>query len=145
MNGGTIFVIASGAVVALGLGLAFSVIGTPAHARLVAADKQRADDLVTISRVMKMRYPAADGALPIRLPTDITAFPGSRPIRDPITGRAYEYERLGDRAYRLCATFSLPAPSDVDDVDFVAEPAHAAGRGCRRFDLRAADAATRTS
>lgn len=86
-------------LVAAGVAVAFMLIGSPAHARLVALDNRRVDDLqVMVTRITE-RYHAA---LPATLPPAVV-------LDDPQTHRPYTYRRTGSNHYTLCATFDLPS------------------------------------
>jgi hypothetical protein len=93
-----IFTIAACGVALAGVVLAFVVIGSPSHARLVALDTQRVDDLRSMATKMHERY--ATTSLPPRLPNDLG-------MRDPATNRPYVFRRVDRSNYELCATFSV--------------------------------------
>lgn len=80
---------------------AFVTIGSPNHTRAEALDRQRVSDLGDVAAELHEDYGA--GPLPAALP---------QPRHDPVSAKPYEYQRLGDSRYRLCATFELPTPPD---------------------------------
>lgn len=130
-----VFVVAACVVVALGLVLAFLVIGPPSHARLVALDQQRVRDLDNIVSRMHDRFGEGVGRLPQRLPTNLQA-------RDPVTRRSYEYERLNAKNYTLCAWFALPAEGDGNEGAVGRENwPHGAGRTCYELNVSTAEVA----
>lgn len=53
-----------------------------------------------------------------------------RDYKDPETGQAYEYEKTGDRNYRLCAVFSTQTEEAARLSEYDRKWAHAAGRVC---------------
>jgi hypothetical protein len=103
---------------------AFVTIGSPNRARAEALDRQRVLNLGNVAAGLHEDYSA--GPLPAALP---------QPRRDPVSGKPYEYQRLGDNRYHLCATFELPTPPDQrtgSDVNTFWR--HPAGRFCYTFD-----------
>lgn len=95
-----IFTVAAIAVVIGGVAAAFSMIGPPAHARSLALDRVRLEDLRAMMVRIDSRHHGRSTALPERLPSDLTR-------EDPITHRQYAYRRISAHAYELCATFAL--------------------------------------
>lgn len=77
-------------IVAIGIVLAFGVIGTPAHQRLIALDQHRVDDLDGIYQTI---INEGTHRAPARL-TDIQDELSDRAqIHDPSIGALYEYRR----------------------------------------------------
>jgi len=104
---------------------AFVTIGSPNHARAEALDRQRVSDLADVAAELHEDY----GAGPLR-----AALP--QPRHDPVSSKPYEYQRLGENRYRLCATFELPTPPDQrtgPDVNTFWH--HSAGRFCYTLDV----------
>lgn len=104
----------------LGVVAGFSMLGTPQRQRLLQADVKRVNDLQTIQRMIYQR-----GALPGSLSEMNIA------LRDPVSGQPYEYRRIDDRRYQLCAVFA--EASELPDRSTVWN--HGAGQQC--FDLSA--------
>jgi hypothetical protein len=127
-----LFGVAACVVVALGLVLAFLVIGPPSHARLVALDQQRITDLDNIATGMHDRFGGTTGGIPKRLPNGLQ-------MRDPATGRPYEFQKIGAKNYMLCARFSLAAESEAIEQQspFPRNWPHGAGRTCYTFNVSA--------
>jgi hypothetical protein len=103
---------------------AFVTIGSPNHARAEALDRQRVSDLGDAAAELHEDYGA--GPLPAALP---------QPRHDPVSGKPYQYQRLNDNRYRLCATFELPTPPEQragPDVNTFWH--HPAGRFCYPLD-----------
>ena len=122
---GRIAAFAACTIVAIGIVLAFGIIGSPGHQRLIALDQRRVDDLDGIYQTI---INEGNHQAPARL-TDIqNELSGRAQIHDPATGAFYEYHRKDPHRYQICAIFALPSdPSDTSDWK------HRAGRTCRWF------------
>jgi hypothetical protein len=136
MSFGRGFLIAAVLAVAVGLIAGFTNIGSPGHAREVALDVQRANDLDTIGDALRVRYGKPGTVAPARLPSGIggSRSDGSETTSDPQTHQPYEYARIDDSHVKLCAIFALA--SDPRDDRVQADKQHSAGRSCRTFDVR---------
>ncbi len=122
------FLAAALVAVVASLFLGFFDIGSPLHARAVADDERRIDDLRTIAGAI---HDAATGpgtrARP--LPGALADVPTLASLHDPQSGQAYTYHRRGATQYQLCATF------ETEDRSSEAAPfAHAAGGQCFTLD-----------
>ena len=108
-------------IVAVGGGLAagFAAIGPPGHARMVALDQRRVDDLIDIGRRLR------EGGGP--LPASFTTGPGIS--RDPATGAPYAYLKESETRYRVCATFATAAGAGESIPGW----GHPAGPACFRL------------
>jgi hypothetical protein len=97
-------------VLAVSLGSAFFVAGTPAEQRAIRLDEQR------VSHLQQMQSFVYDYASSEReLPQDIaalTAWAGELPT-DPETGAAYVYRKTASDAFDLCATFSSTTEGEL--------------------------------
>lgn len=114
-----------GACAAVFCGLA--VTGTPAVQRQLEGDYRRVQDLQSITGLLR-EIPS----LPSSLAEVAATRPGLR-VRDPETGRAYEYTRKSDTEFELCATFS--AASEMPDGSYGnGFWRHPQGRACFRID-----------
>ncbi len=113
------------------------VAGSPAEAR-----KERADDL-RLGRLSELHYQLEShvrehGELPgslRELEGDFT--PRYDPRRDPLTREPFEYEKLGDRRYEVCAVFATA--SDEDNPRYYGpglRSTHGAGRHCFTRQVR---------
>jgi hypothetical protein len=71
-------------------------------------DRQRVEDLDQIA-VAVMQYKARQKTLPYDVSKIVEAQPAERPLQvsDPDTKRPYEYSRVDEKSYRLCAVFAL--------------------------------------
>ena len=93
------------AVAAVVVGLI--AIGGPQSARETRRDAQRLDDLDDIRSFIECFARATDQTVPGSLEGhDICNW--EVPYRDPFSKEPYEYVKLSDTAYRLCATFDNP-------------------------------------
>jgi hypothetical protein len=111
----------------------FWVLGTPGRQRAILADQQRLQDLTTIAQGLHQDY--LDQPEQYRLPETLAT---RDRLQDPLTDLPYEYQRLADRRYQLCATF------DTDSRDYRLKPLnpgdarqlqdHPQGRHCFEFD-----------
>jgi hypothetical protein len=116
------------------------VAGSPASAR-----KERADEL-RLGRLSELHYQleshvANHGSLPESLRELEGEFTSLYdPRKDPVTGRAFEYRKLEERRYQVCAVFA--AASDEDEpayTDFNLSSTHGAGRDCFTRQVRPPD------
>ncbi len=111
----------------------FWVLGTPGRQRAILADQQRLQDLTTIAQGLHQDY--LEQPEQYRLPETLST---RDLLQDPLMELPYEYQRLGDRRYQLCATF------DTDSRDYRLKPLnsgdlrqlrdHPQGRHCFEFD-----------
>jgi hypothetical protein len=88
----------AGATTAVVFGL--SVTGTPAVQRSIESDNRRVQDLRALAGAI---------ASSTALPESLTEFSATRPglrVADPETRRPYEYRRISENRYELCATFA---------------------------------------
>jgi hypothetical protein len=100
------FAIAATGVVAAIVAVGVFNAGSPARARLVAFDEQRANDLRSIQKEIVSYWQAKD-RLPATL-TDLTdSISGFTAPSDPVTHRAYAYRATGVDSFELCADFDL--------------------------------------
>jgi hypothetical protein len=114
-------------IVVLIVAVAFATIGPPGRARSEALDQQRVSDLGDTAADLHEDYGGAGASLPATL---------SRPRLDPVTDVPYEYRRLGDERYELCAVFELPTPVSRTDRDAATFWRHPAGKYCYQLNVR---------
>jgi hypothetical protein len=112
-------------IVAAILAAAFVALGPPATQRAQALDRLRVRDVIETAIAIHNEF-ARNRELPQAL---------DEPERDPVTGRAYEYRRLGGVHYLLCAAFALATPpadrwATHDELIW----RHPQGRFCYRLD-----------
>ncbi|WP_035994358.1 hypothetical protein [Leptolyngbya sp. KIOST-1] len=119
--------------VAAAIAAGFWVLGTPGRQRDIAADRQRVRDVATIAQRLHERYTAADD---FELPDTLSAIDAPS---DPLTRQPYEYARIGDRTFELCATFATDSSthrlSDRTRNPEAARWQHPQGRHCFEFDV----------
>jgi hypothetical protein len=133
---GRALIIATGIAIALSVAGAIYVTGAPGQQRLQRLDERRLMDLSQLAMAVR-RHAFHHGDMPADLAAATTGPGLDIVVADPVTGTPYDYVRLDDRRFRLCATFAtdtadLPGhtrPSGGDDW------AHPAGHHC--FDLKA--------
>jgi len=128
------FAAAATAAVVAGIVGGFWVLGTPARQRDIAADRQRLQDLGAIAQNLHQQYLNQPDTyqLPDALPT-------AEGRNDPLTNQPYEYERLSDRTFQLCATFDTdssthPLANRVDDPA-IERWQHPQGQHCFEFEV----------
>jgi hypothetical protein len=85
--------------------------GTPATQREYEADARRVQDLQSLAT--QFRYKTGNAQY----------------LKDPETGRAYEYRALDGTNYEFCARFKRPSSPDLNTIW-----THGAGRSCFRLD-----------
>ncbi len=117
---------------------AFFLVGSPGKGRQQRFDDQRSQDLQTIRYGGVDAYIQRTGNLPASLDEiqkTIVISSTSNPFVDPETGKPFEYQKAGDAAFTLCATFDLPSDASTSgngDVFWT----HAAGRACFNFKVQ---------
>lgn len=99
------------AIVAATVGVGLWVAGSPRAERARREDVQRLNDLQSITAAVDTYY-QEQRALPPSLDALKAKVPYYQPSKDPANGEPYEYETTSTKAYRLCATFSMPTPAD---------------------------------
>ena len=111
-----VFAGVSGVAVLVAVVLGLVAVGSPGKARERGLDVARVGNLRDIVRGVDI-YWERNGALPASL----EALSGERDINivsivDPETREPYAFRATGEKAYELCATFSLDAPTDQASV-----------------------------
>lgn len=128
------FALAATLAVAIGLGAGFWLVGGPGRQRAIAADQQRWQDLTTIAVNLHQGYLANTNHY--RLPPEL--MPDGTPT-DPITSQPYDYLRLSDLRYQLCASFATDSHTNARLKDpqrpYRGSRQHPQGRYCRDFDV----------
>jgi hypothetical protein len=125
------------ATVAVGLAVVagFWVLGTPGRQREIAADRQRLQDMAAIAQRLHERYISSQNDR-FELPTALEAMDLRN---DPLTNQTYEYQKLGDRTFQLCATFDTDSSthrlSDQESNPDAERWQHPQGRHCFEFDV----------
>ncbi|MEM6253001.1 MAG: hypothetical protein AAF821_08770 [Cyanobacteria bacterium P01_D01_bin.156] len=95
-----IFVILATTAVSAGAAAGFWVLGSPGQQRLIMGDQQRLEDLSAIASILYWNsQDQEDYVLPDNLdPNDQR--------QDPITQEPYQYSKIDDSRYQLCADFA---------------------------------------
>lgn len=125
------FAIVATFAVICGLGAGFWVLGPPGRQRLIRSDQQRLQDLRSTAERL---YRQAQEEENYKLPKTLTA---NDLENDPLTNQAYEYERLTQTTYQLCAEFA----TDSSTYPFQSQPqnqdawSHPQGRHCFEFNI----------
>lgn len=126
-------------------------VGSPANARKERADAERYRRLVELHAHL-VSHSREEGALPAGLkdlePRSFDGFgEGFDPQLDPNTGKAFEYRKLGDRDYEICAVFQTSSDGSggvdwnnsyygvgplhpLEPYDYAVPLGHDAGRNC---------------
>ncbi|MBV8332137.1 MAG: hypothetical protein JO192_05315 [Candidatus Eremiobacteraeota bacterium] len=111
-------------LVIAGLVAGFTVTGSPSHARDVAIDQKRVDDLKDIASRLRTRY-RDTGTFPAALPSEWA--------HDPVTKQPYPYRRTGRSQFMLCATFTAPSENEPS-VSGTGFWNHGSGQKCYHLD-----------
>ncbi|MCX6621096.1 MAG: DUF5671 domain-containing protein [Acidobacteria bacterium] len=130
------FLIVSSIVVLGSIAAGFANLGSPGHQRSLQADETRIRDLLAIQRNLAGIWAGAknDSA---KLPGDLNVLAAHGLIvRDPDTGRQYEYVPAGGSTYQLCAIFDAPAAPAPRQYSALDNPfaTHGSGRQCFALD-----------
>ncbi len=111
---GTIVAVVALAVVVVGIVL----FGSPMTRRQLRDDTRRVDNLRAIFSILGTReFEKAPSPLPLSLedlPKRPDAWIQPSDIRDPTTKELYEYRRLSETDYELCAAFALPSTAEEE-------------------------------
>lgn len=117
-------------------------VGSPATARKYKMDQERRNRISQLNFVLAS-YVREEGELPRSL-EDINqelvaqSGYGTDLRRDPETGEPFEYRRLSDREYEVCATFQTSSEDRRSQgFGYPNDVAHKAGRNC--FDREISD------
>ncbi len=133
-------IVATAAVVILVVAGLFAA-GSPATARKFRIDRDRTERLNNLHASLAA-HARENGSLPETLNDLQPNTPGGEfteefdPRQDPQSGKLFEYRRISDRQYRVCATF-LTSSLDRRDEGYYGpggSPSHRAGRNC--YDRR---------
>ena len=141
-----IFAGASAVAVVVAVVLGLVVVGSPGEARERGLDVVRVSNLRDIVRGVDVYWERSGS-----LPASLEALSSERDIDivsivDPQTRAPYAFRTTGEKAYELCATFSLDAPTDQASLRTYPYRErfwrHQAGTYC--FDLEAIEPDART-
>jgi hypothetical protein len=124
----------------------FFIAGSPSEARGAQFDQDRVSDLQSLSYSVDNYY-SLNKKLPKTL-TDLSASKysySSENLKDPETGKSYEYKSTGTTSYQLCATFSTDStnPDKRNPYGYENEKfKHPKGHHC--FDLKVTSSVSTT-
>ncbi|MEX2586458.1 MAG: hypothetical protein WD602_00495 [Actinomycetota bacterium] len=110
-------------------------VGSPNTARELRADDQRRQDLTELHFELS-QHRINEGSLPDSLEELDSINRYSRsfdPRRDPETGEFFEYTKLSDSQYEVCAVFNASI-DDAEGYRGFSEIEHDAGRNCYERD-----------
>lgn len=129
------FVAISLVSVLAGIVTGFWLLGSPGQQRLISLDNKRLEDLSGIASALSGQYTAGGSSeakpLPEKLPETL---PAPSNLKDPESNQPYEYRRLSDSTYELCANFATDS-SEQDDSSWLAQSwPHPAGRHCFKIE-----------
>lgn len=123
---------------------AILVVGSPGEARKQASDAQRVQELLRIADEIRGYY-WVKGKAPKDLEELVRYFQLHwLSTKDPVTGQPYEYRRLEDLRFELCAVFETDQ-SDRQPTDWEAQSLssqrwaifrHPKGRACMVLDAK---------
>jgi hypothetical protein len=95
-------------VVIIAIIIGFSVIGSPQTQRLIRIDQEKVSHLQDIQwRILD--YWTSRETVPDSLEDLRDQFSGYSVPTDPQTGELYEYRKISDTSFELCATFNRPS------------------------------------
>ena len=139
-----LFGVVLGIVVIAALVSAFTIMDSPFRARELREDQERVDDLYQIEFEIE-QFNRLEG----RLPESLAEMVEGQQLResntkDPISDVEYVYQVLGDREYKLCATFThsnLEEDLDERERQRWADPEwmHSAGEYCFSKKVESSD------
>ena len=109
----------------------FWMLGSPLSQRAIALDRERIQDLRAIARIIRNDSLVTNEDTPRPLPEAIpAAVTANGDYVDPQTQEPYEYTRIDEDTYELCATFATQSKAGAGyDLGW----AHPAGKHC--FEL----------
>lgn len=93
----------------------FFLVGSPMTQRLLRMDEQRVSDLQTIQSQILNQW-TSKGKIPDQLIALNDPLYGFTVPLDPFTKQPYEYQKMGDHRFSLCATFSKDSLSNIDNA-----------------------------
>jgi len=105
---------AAGVVVLLAIIAGFLIMGSPSQVRLYRFDAQKVSDLQTIQYQIVNYYQQKE-ELPTALDQLNDPLSGSTVPKDP-EGGTYRYEKTGNLAFKLCATFNAESQKNQASI-----------------------------
>ncbi len=130
-----LFALLATAAVAIGAIAGFWLLGSPTQQRQIRADQQRLDHLRQIAqRLNQEAEQSQNRGKPVNLPASLAK---NERQTDPISGKIYDYQRIDNTHYKLCAEFATDSAEDrlqdpTTDQDFWQHPS---GRHCFQLNV----------
>ncbi len=130
-----VFALVATAAVVTGAIAGFWLLGSPTQQRQIRADQQRLRDLHQIAQNLNQKAEQSQNrGKPVNLPASLSA---SERKSDPISGKLYDYQRIDNTRYKLCAEFATNSAEDrlqdpTTEQDFWQHPA---GRHCFQLNV----------
>lgn len=134
-----LYALAALIVVIVMIGIGFSVIGSPMTQRQLRLDNQKTQDLQALQWQIT-DYWQRMSALPATLAELNDELSGNHIPVDPQTKEGYEYRKVSNTSFELCANFNLPSrsiqngsmvkPIMIDGGSIDSNFPHQAGRTC---------------
>jgi hypothetical protein len=121
--------VAATVVVVATLLAALWTMESPSRQRDHRLDERRIGELGQIELAVAAWH-GMHGRLPASL-ADVAAQPGaSLPLKDPVSGKPYDYAVTSERGYRLCAEFATTTAGRGQPAYYDRDWQHPAGRHC---------------
>jgi len=131
-----LFALLAIAAVVTGAIAGFWLLGSPTKQRQIRADQQRLADLHQISqRLHQEAEQSQNRGKPVNLPASLS--PNERKT-DPISGKVYDYQRVDNTHYKLCAEFATNSAEDrLQDSSSTEQDfwQHPSGRYCFQLNV----------
>lgn len=130
-----VFALVATAAVVTGAIAGFWLLGSPTRQRQIRADQQRLQDLHQIAQDLNQKAEQSQNrGKPVKLPA---LLPANERKTDPISGKLYDYQRINNTQYKLCAEFATDSAEDrlqdpTTDQDFWQHPS---GRHCFQLNV----------
>jgi len=133
------FDVITGIIILITLITAFAITGSPLTIRKMKFDSQRASDLSAIQSAATEHWRIKRAFPEIYNDLSKSSYTSTLP-KDPETTKDYEYSRISDTSYQICANFALDNSKNAADSStyyyntqgYTGEPynSHGAGRVC---------------
>ena len=129
----TLFALVASLVVAGVAGAGLYLNGSPADVRGHRLDARRANDLREIATTVDEYWRGHESTLP----NDLSGVWQGRRLKDPETGKDYEYRRVDAGSYELSAVFHAASEDEKTEQSRLAVfSLHQAGRQCFVLDTK---------
>lgn len=129
-----IYLVLSLVVVVASIVWGFAVLGSPRTQQLLKYDTQKVNDLQSLNNQVQS-YLSSKGALPKNI-DELKSLNYYSSLKDQQTGKLYEYVKVSETEYNVCADFNKASPSE-EGGGYMAPPlygytnwTHPAGHYC---------------